>query len=153
MNAEKTCEQKITSALDYLSKSGLRLTAARRSLLDLLGDSDRPLSVEEISERSDGRFDLVTVYRNMDVFAELGVVQSIQLENGKALYELSDVGGHHHHHIVCRSCHKVERIDFCMGGELERYASQRGYSSLKHTIEVFGLCPVCDNRDGLVATA
>lgn len=83
MNAEKTCEQKITSALDYLSKSGLRLTAARRSLLDLLGDSDRPLSVEEISERSDGRFDLVTVYRNMGVFAELGVVQSGGKKKGR----------------------------------------------------------------------
>ena len=89
----------------------------------------------------------------MDVFIELGVAQSIQLENGKSLYELSDSDGHHHHHIVCRSCHKVDRIDFCMGGELERYASQKGYSRLKHTIEVFGLCPVCDDGEDAVATA
>jgi len=153
MNVESMYEEKSTSALEYLSKSGLRVTAARRSLVGLLAEADRPLSVEEISERSDGRFDLVTVYRNMDVFIELGVAQSIQLENGKALYELSDSDGHHHHHIVCRSCHKVERIDFCMGGELERFASQKGYSSLKHTIEVFGLCPICDDGGDAVAMA
>jgi Fur family transcriptional regulator, ferric uptake regulator len=128
-----------------ITESGLRMTAARRQLIEILAESERPLSVEDLSQRSKGKFDLVTIYRNLEVFREVGIVEVILLENGKNLFVLT--GEHDHsHHIVCRHCLKTERIEFCMGGELERYASSRGYSNLSHTIEVFGECPECEAK-------
>lgn len=142
MKSHKYCSEGILATLEKLAHAGLRVTGARQSILEVLAEAQTPLSVEELQAQSSGRFDLVTVYRNMEVFAENGIVERILLEDGKALYALA-VAGDHTHHIVCRDCHKTERIEFCMGGELERYASSRGFSRLSHTIEVFGLCPAC----------
>lgn len=129
-----------------ITESGLRMTAARRQLIEILAESERPLSVEDLSQRSKGKFDLVTIYRNLEVFRGVGIVEVILLENGKNLFVLT--GEHDHsHHIVCRHCLKTERIEFCMGGELERYASSRGFSNLSHTIEVFGECPECEAKN------
>lgn len=147
MTATEKEDARVTISQNRITESGLRMTAARRQLIDILAGSERPLSVEDISQRSKGQFDLVTIYRNLEVFREIGIVEVILLENGKNLFELT--GEHDHsHHIVCRHCLKTERIDFCLGGELERYASSRGFSNLSHTIEVFGECPDCETKVG-----
>jgi len=130
------------AALKTLSASSLRVTGPRKALVRLLAESEKPLSCEEIRARSGGEFDLVTVYRNMVVFREHNIVQSILLENGKQIFELT-AEDDHHHHIVCRSCHRTLRLDLCFGGELERYASSLGFEQLQHKIEVFGLCQEC----------
>ncbi len=132
----------VEAALETLKASTLRVTEPRRALLRLLAEAEKPLSCEEIRARSEGEFDLVTVYRNMEVFREQNIVQTILLESGKQLFELT-VEGDHHHHIICRSCHRTLRLELCFGGELERYASSRGFKQLEHKIEVFGLCETC----------
>lgn len=147
MSPELKEDMRVAISKDRIVASGLRMTAARRQLIEILAGSERPLSVEDLSQRSKGKFDLVTIYRNLEVFREVGIVEVILLENGKTIFELT--GEHDHsHHIVCRHCWKTERIDFCMGGELERYASSRGYSNLSHTIEVFGECSDCGMKGG-----
>lgn len=125
----------------------MRLTEPRKALLIILEQADRPLSAEEILASSgDNRaLDLVTIYRNMTAFCELGIVQTVKLENGKQLFELQRHEDDHHHHIVCRKCHSVVRLDLCFGGELEKYAQSQGFSELTHTIEVFGVCEDCKN--------
>lgn len=143
MCSEDKYKGRIASSIGRVSKAGLRVTEARKRLIRILAESERPLSVEDLSAQSEGHFDLVTVYRNLEVFKDSGIVERIQLESGKVLFELSAEEGHSHH-IVCRSCHMTERIEFCMGGELERYATSRGFSNLSHTIEVFGICPECE---------
>ena len=132
----------VEAALQTLKSSTLRVTEPRRALIRLLAEAEKPLSCEEIRAQSKGEFDLVTVYRNMEVFQEQNLVQTILLESGKQLFELT-VEGDHHHHIVCRSCHRTLRLELCFGGELERFASSRGFEQLQHKIEVFGLCQEC----------
>lgn len=145
MSVEEKEDLRIAISKNRITESGLRMTAARRQLIEILAESERPLSVEDLSQRSKGNFDLVTIYRNLEVFRDVGIVEVILLENGKNLFVLT--GEHDHsHHIVCRHCLKTERIEFCMGGELERYASSRGYSNLSHTIEVFGECAECEAK-------
>jgi Fur family ferric uptake transcriptional regulator len=145
MSGSEKEDMRVTISKRKITDSGLRMTSARRQLIEILAGCERPQSVEDLSRHAKGKFDLVTIYRNLEVFRELGVVEVILLENGKTLFELT--GEHDHsHHIVCRHCLKTERIEFCMGGELERYASSRGYSNLSHTIEVFGECPDCDTK-------
>ena len=130
------------AALAILEASTLRVTGQRKALIRLLAGADKPLSCEELQARSDGAFDLVTVYRNMEVFRERDIVQCILLENGKQLFELA-VADDHHHHIVCRNCHRTLRLELCFGGELERYAAKQGFEQLSHKIEVFGVCGEC----------
>lgn len=142
MVSEEKSDPRVAISTSRITEAGLRMTAPRKQLIDLLAAAERPLSIDDLSQRSEGKFDLVTIYRNLEVFREVGVIEVILLENGRTLFELT--GEHDHsHHIVCRKCLKTERIDFCVGGELERFATSRGFSNLSHTIEVFGECPDC----------
>lgn len=142
MQANDDHDELAEKTIETLSKTALRVTQPRKLLIRILAGASRPLAAEELHAASEGSLDLVTVYRNMSVFVEHGVVQLIQLENGKQLFELTPQG-EHYHHIVCRKCHRTERLELCFGGELERYATGKGYSELNHTIEVYGVCQAC----------
>ena len=74
-----------------------------------------------------------------------GIVRRCDFGDGIYRYEYN-IGEMHHHHIVCRSCHKVEVLDFCVVDVLERMAKKRGYTRLTHTLELFGLCPDCSAK-------
>lgn len=50
---------------------------------------------------------------------------------------------HHHHHIVCRTCGKIENVEACILGELEKMLAQKGYTDLSHSLEFFGVCESC----------
>ncbi len=48
--------------------------------------------------------DPVTIYRNVDAFAQEGIVKKLHLNNTEALYEYQQ---HPHHHAVCTNCEKI----------------------------------------------
>jgi Fe2+ or Zn2+ uptake regulation protein len=72
-------------------------------------------------------------------------VRRCDFGDGSYRYEFN-TGEHHHHHIVCRSCHRVETLDFCVADGLERMARQLGYANVTHTLEIFGICAECQSR-------
>jgi Fur family ferric uptake transcriptional regulator len=82
------------------------------------------------------------VYRCLDQFEKSGIVESGVRENGTKVYCLGHGHGHHHH-LTCRSCGRTERIDLCMGKELEAVAKSFGFTKVTHIMEVFGNCPIC----------
>ncbi len=132
------------AALDVLRKGHLRVTNPRRAMLKLLVSERRPLSAEEIHQQiGPGNADLVTVYRSLEAFEKAGIVQRILLENGKGLFELVEEN-HHHHHIICRKCHRAEKLDFCEAEKLLQLATNLGYSQISHVLELYGLCSDCD---------
>jgi len=90
---------------------------------------------------------LTTVYRHLKALAEAGEIDVVHQADGEAQYrlceaDLSPNGSGHHHHLVCRVCGKSVEVD---GPEVEawteRIAREAGYTSVSHTVEVFGLCP------------
>ena len=48
--------------------------------------------------------DLTTVYRNLEIFVEDGVVKKLNLGGEEALYEYTEEA---HHHAVCTDCDRV----------------------------------------------
>lgn len=129
--------------IDRLKSRGMRLTKSRERVIAALLAADRPLSAEEV--RAQGNFaatDLVTVYRNLEALLGVGVLQRVPLENGSHLFELTHPD-EHYHHIVCRRCHRTERLELCLGDELTREARARDFSDVHHVIEVYGLCAAC----------
>jgi len=74
MNFEKT-----------ISQRGYRLSGARKQILGILSEVDQPLSpaglFEKLQEKGSGT-SLVTVYRNLDFLADLGLVEKIFTEKG-----------------------------------------------------------------------
>jgi Fur family transcriptional regulator, ferric uptake regulator len=84
---------------------------------------------------------LTTVYRHLQVLSEQGAVDTIRDESGEALYRQcgSTV---HHHHLTCRICGRSVEVE---GHAVEQWAAkvavEAGFTSVDHTVELFGLCP------------
>ena len=71
------------AAFAALRARGLRLSSARRLLLQALYAADHPLSAEELA----GDGDLASAYRNLEVLEELGLVAHVHLGHGPGVYQ------------------------------------------------------------------
>lgn len=120
-------------------------------ILELLRERQRPWTPQEVIQAlAPKRCDLATVYRTLARFEELGLVQRVDLGDGRARFELaeSQPGGHHHHHLVCRGCSQIVEIDDCIPPELEqRVADHSGFQNVTHRLEFFGICPKCQRSN------
>src|SRR5262245_47081682 len=83
-----------------------------------------------------------TVFRSLDVLADLGLVERLDLPSGEHAFVACEAA--HHHHIVCSSCGRSTEVD---DNGLEAVATaierQSGYRVDTHRLELFGLCPTC----------
>jgi len=129
-----------------LKTAGLRITQPRIAILEALIQRSSPVSIEQIhNDLISDSCDLVTVYRCLAVFEELGLVRRCFFHNGASLYEIN-LNDSHHYHVVCRSCGKVERIDISITDSVERMLRDRGYAQVTHMVEFFGVCPACQKK-------
>jgi Fur family ferric uptake transcriptional regulator len=85
------------AAFAALRAEGLRLSTARRLLLQSLFDADRPLSAEELA----GPGDVASAYRNLEVLEELGLVRHVHLGHGPGRYQPASA---RHEFVVCEGC-------------------------------------------------
>ena len=133
----------VRQSVEKLREKGLRVTDQRRAILEVLASATIPTSAEEtFSALPADTCDLVTAYRCLEQFEKAGLVERGVRENGTKVYCLGHGHGHHHH-LTCRKCGRAERIDMCMGDELEEVATDFGFTEVSHVMEVFGVCPSC----------
>jgi Fe2+ or Zn2+ uptake regulation protein len=133
-----------------LRERGYRLTASRRAVIRVLLRSDHHLTPQEIYERArseDAGIGLVTVYRTLDLLAEMGLVKRLHGENGCHGYAAS-APGVHRHYLVCTGCGAVVEFDGYKEIEdlLKKLESKTGFVVTDHWLQVFGLCPECRAR-------
>jgi Fur family ferric uptake transcriptional regulator len=84
-----------------------------------------------------------TVFRSLDTFSELGVVERIDLPSGDHAY-VGCEPAHHHHHVVCEQCGRTTEIDDAGIRDIVRSIERRtGYRIDSHRVELFGRCPSC----------
>ena len=134
----------VSGLVKKLREKGLRATEQRRAILEALAKSEVPKSAEEtFSALPADTCDLVTAYRCLEQFEKAGVVELGVRENGTRVYCLGHGHNGHHHHLTCRKCGHAERVDLCMGKELEEVAHGYGFTKVTHVMEVFGVCPSC----------
>ena len=104
---------------DVLRGAGLRASAGRSAVVELLGRQTCLLTAQEITDqlRDQGSAgSTATVYRALETLHELGLVRRFDSE-GVARYEPVDPSGDHHHHIVLDETGDVVPFD---DDELER---------------------------------
>ncbi|MBK7446444.1 MAG: transcriptional repressor [Ignavibacteria bacterium] len=108
-----------------LSSLSQRITEPRLDILGILKENHNPLTISEIhSKLKNKKTDLATVYRTINLFAELRVVNEIDFKDEFKRYELI-YDRHHHHHIVCRKCKNVENVETCVLDDLENLLKKR----------------------------
>lgn len=135
-------------AFARLKSAGLRITQPRIAILETLIKRNQPISIEQIhAEVASGACDLVTVYRSLAAFEEIGLVRRSFFHNGTSLYEIN-LGESSRYHIVCKQTNKVEAIDPEIVSELRKALQQiedklraKGYQDVTHLVEFFGVAP------------
>lgn len=133
------------SLLAQLKEKGYKLTSQRRSILEAinrLGQRASARDIHNILRRKNPAISLDTVYRNLRLLAEIGIVHQISLPSG-AVFELTD-DGRHHHHLICVDCEKVVCIPYCPEScAYIEQAADAGFDVLGHMFEVYGRCSDC----------
>ena len=81
----------------------LRITQKRQQILDVLKKQHDTLSVAQIHAKLP-EIDIVTIYRNLDLFVKEKLIKQIHLGTDEAQYEYQHES---HHHAVCTDCEKV----------------------------------------------
>jgi Fur family ferric uptake transcriptional regulator len=135
----------IVAALDA---GGYRLTRPRRALADLIAAHDGHFTAAELEEAARRRgigVSRATMFRALDLLAELEVLERIDLPNGEHAYVPCVQA--HHHHLVCSRCGRVSEVEDCGVAEaVAEIARRTGYRIESHRLELFGLCRHCQAR-------
>jgi Fur family ferric uptake transcriptional regulator len=95
----------MSSFVEELRARGLRVTSARKQVLEALLDADEPTSAERIAERREA--DLASVYRNLDTLESHGLVRHFHLGHGPGLYALAQP---EREYLVCDGCGAVRPV-------------------------------------------
>ena len=129
---------------EELRGAGLRVTAARVALLEIVRDGDH-LGVEAIAagvrERI-GHISLQAVYDALHALTAAGLLRRIEPAGGQPRFERRV--GDNHHHIVCRSCGAISDVDCAVGHTpCLTAADDLGYAIDEAEVIYWGLCPDC----------
>ncbi len=131
--------------LQALDRAGFHLTEPRRTVAGLIaGRPGRFSAVDLVREarqahRSVGR---ATVFRSLEIFERLGLVESVHLPSGEHAYVTCEPA--HHHHLVCERCGRSIDVGDVGIAPIARAIEKRtGFEVDSHRIEFFGLCPDC----------
>jgi len=142
--------QALAEAEAICARQGLRLTALRKRVLELVWASHKPLGAYDIlgvlSEEDGRRAAPPTVYRALDFLLENGLVHRIASLN--AFVGCSHPAhAHHSQFLICRSCNAaVELEQTSISDAIVRGAKGVGFAVESQTVEVVGLCAGCQGK-------
>ncbi|HSO96221.1 MAG TPA: Fur family transcriptional regulator [Acidimicrobiia bacterium] len=125
-----------------------RLTPNREAIVDVLAASSRPLTIPEVLKTRSGLAQS-SVYRNLVVLVDAGVVHRIVTNDEFARFELAEDLLGHHHHLICSECGRVEdvppnaRLEQSLRHAADQIASATGFHTHTHRIDLVGLCRRC----------
>lgn len=132
---------------DELREVDLRATPARVAVMSFLEKTKKPVDVSSVIDylNVNGiKTDPATVFRMMNSLTQKGITMPIQFYEGKTRYELSNKEDHHH--LICDNCGKVEDVSDKIIPTLEKEIRNKyGFKVLRHSLEFFGLCKLCQH--------
>jgi Fur family ferric uptake transcriptional regulator len=132
-----------------IQMEGHFLTTQRRLLLELIRDAEGHLDAKELYQRAratDKSIGPATVYRSLNLFKELGLVDERRLGKVRCYYEIKQ--SPEHQHLVCQGCGKV--IEFQNPHFQKLIAAVRrehGFNVTKAELYLEGYCPECEEKE------
>ncbi|MGH8657797.1 MAG: Fur family transcriptional regulator [Gammaproteobacteria bacterium] len=143
-------QQALAAAEAKCLAEGMRLTAIRRRVLELIWGSHEPVKAYDLLDQLRGenrRAAPPTVYRALHFLLEIGLVHKIESQNAY-------VGcgqpkeGHSSQFLICKDCGSVAELNDPEVSELlAAKARQLGFKVDRECIEIGGLCSGCSGRE------
>src|SRR6185295_14458598 len=138
--------------LEVLRSNKMRITPARRLLLQyILDNKSRQISMQEVQEFLDKQLpgvDRSSIYRNIDAFQKLDIIQELNLPNiGKRYQYVLDRKVHHFY--ICKACGKANRGNEELFKKVEAALKDvHGFSKANLSVVFYGYCSRCSGPAG-----
>ena len=139
-------ETALATAEQLCAARGLRFTALRRRVLELVWQSHRPIGAYEVLDQLGEEKQNAappTVYRALDFLIEAGLVH--RLDSLNAFIGCPDPGRRHTgQFLICRECRTVTELDDDdVDSLVAKKAAARGFTAVRQILEIEGLCKSC----------
>jgi len=133
----------VTDAIQILKDKGYKYTGKRVDMLEFLANHDKYMTAKDVLEGMKVHYPNLsfdTIYRNLSLFSELGILETTDLSGEKHFrFSCAKIG--HHHHFICISCGKTKEIEGCPMDEVKE--ELKDYVISGHKFEVYGYCNEC----------
>jgi Fur family ferric uptake transcriptional regulator len=128
-----------------LDRAGHRLTTPRRIVAELVAARDGHFTAADLvadARRRRVPVGRATVFRSLELFTELALVERIDLPTGDHAYVACDPV--HHHHAICTVCGRsLEVDDVGLSRILDEVGRRLDFRVTSHRLELFGVCAGC----------
>lgn len=149
MTTDEEVAEQLVLFSDYLKKNSLKMTRQREVIVESFLRTNGHLSVEELHrlvKEKDASVGFTTVFRTLKALTDCGLARETDLQDGRTRFE-HVYHRPHHHHIVCVDCNRT--IEF-LSPELERLqemiVAKYQFRTVRHQMQIFGVCPDCQNQ-------
>ncbi|HHD78932.1 MAG TPA: transcriptional repressor [Epsilonproteobacteria bacterium] len=127
-----------------LKENGLKATFQRMHILESIEKSGH-MSIDAIYDevaKTHPSLSLATVYKNIILMVENGVLVEVPIEGQKAKYELSKDD---HIHLVCTECGEVEDRPHNSSADalFSSMREEENFTLRKQQINLYGVCAHC----------
>jgi Fur family ferric uptake transcriptional regulator len=124
------------------------MTRQRKVILEeVRKDLDRHLTADEVYEevrKHLPRISLGTVYRNLEILAELGEIQKLEMAGSIKRF---DGNPQKHYHIRCLRCGRLDNAPVAPLQQIEdKLYGATVYTIIGHRLEFEGFCPQCSRE-------
>ncbi len=130
----------LEEAIRAVRQGGMRLSTARRLVLEAFFAADGPVSAVHLAQTLS--IDESSVYRNLEVLERHGLIRHVHLGHGPGLYVL--VGRHEVEYLYCERCAKVAAVPPAQLDPVREAIRERfGYQARFTHFALVGLCERC----------
>ncbi|MEA3361189.1 MAG: Fur family transcriptional regulator [Thermodesulfobacteriota bacterium] len=134
----------------YLNEmKGVSLTSQRKFLIELIRKAEGHISAKELYKlavKKNESISLATVYRNLKLFKDIGIIEERQFGKLYCYYELKQA--HSHQHVVCKHCGNVIEFETPLLQKIvEHVENNYSFNVVKAEIFLEGYCKECNNGE------
>ena len=132
------------NVISYLKENNIRITKARKSILEIILLSKEAINanlIYELLEKEDIKIDLSTVYRTLDLLESKKILNKFDLGNNMYNYTINNNA--HKHVIECDLCHKRMVIDCPIPQIEEQIKAKTGITLTESHVLLKGICKEC----------
>lgn len=137
------------SVTRILRENGFKVTPQRLAVYEALAGTYTHPNAEmlyNLLQPDYPTMSLATVYKTMDIFSELGLVQVLNVGEDSYRYDAETVS---HPHIRCMDCNRVDDVPEIRDEDmLDIVADRSGYELTGRQLYFFGRCPECQKKLG-----
>jgi len=131
-----------------LNGTGMRVTNQRALIMEIIRQGQGHLDADEIYHRArkkEPRLSLSTVYRTLQMFKKLGLVEELHFDDTHHHYEVKP--SIEHHHLVCLGCGRVIEFRYPLARYVKKnVAEAKDFDITETEIRMLGYCARCRQK-------